>query len=41
MLGACPLDRHILMCLIRYNPELILLALLAVVVIGCLWKFMA
>jgi hypothetical protein len=41
MLGACPLDRHILMCLIRYNPELILLALLAVVLIVCLWKFMA
>jgi hypothetical protein len=41
MLGACPIDRHILMCLIRYDPELLLLAFFAIVLCVCLWKFMA
>lgn len=41
MLGACPLDRNILLCLIRYEPELVLLAFLALVFCLCLWKFMA
>jgi hypothetical protein len=41
MVGACPLDRHIFMCLVRYDPELLLLAFLAVVLCVCLWKSMA
>jgi hypothetical protein len=41
MVGACPVDRHILMCLVRYDPELLLLAFLAVVLCVCLWKSMA
>jgi len=40
-IGVCPVDRHIFLCLIRYQPELVLLAFLAVVFLLCLWKFMA
>jgi len=41
MLGACPIDRHIFACLVRYEPEVVLLAFLVVVFCLCLWKFMA
>jgi len=41
MIGACPIDRHIFTCLIRYEPELVLLAFLALVFCLCLWRFMA
>ena len=41
MVAGCPLDRHILLCLLRYQPELVLLAFLTLVFCACLWKFMA
>ena len=41
MIAGCPLDRHILQCLSRYDPELLLLAFLVIVLSVCLWKFMA
>jgi len=40
MVAGCPFDRHLLFCLLRYQPELILLFFLALVCVGCLWKFM-
>jgi len=39
--GACPVDRHLLVCLFSYEPELLLLAVLVVVIAVCLWKSMA
>jgi hypothetical protein len=41
MVGACPIDRHILMCLARYDPELLLVAFFAAVLCVCLWRAMA
>jgi hypothetical protein len=41
MIGVCPVDRHIFACIVRYEPEVVLLAFLAVVFCLCLWKFMA
>jgi len=41
MITGCPFDRNLLFCLLRYQPELIFLLFLALVCLGCLWKFMA
>ena len=40
MIAACPVDRHVLTCLFRYDPELLFLAFLALVFLVSLWKFM-
>jgi hypothetical protein len=40
MVSGCPLDRNVLLCIVRYEPELLLLFFLAFVCICCLWKFM-
>ena len=40
MFGGCPLDKNILFCVMRYQPEFVLLFFLALVCAGCLWKFM-
>jgi len=40
MIGACSIDQPILLCLARYHPEFLLLALLALIFCACLWKFM-
>jgi hypothetical protein len=40
MVDACPFDRNILFCLMRYEPEVLLLLFLALVCAFCLWKFM-
>jgi len=40
MVGACPLDRNFVYCVVRYEPELLLLFFLALVCAACLWKFM-
>jgi hypothetical protein len=41
MVSGCPVDRNILVSVIRYQPELALLIFLALVCLGCLWKFMS
>jgi len=41
MVSGCPVDRNVFFCVIRYEPELVLLAFLALVCLGCLWKFMS
>ena len=41
MIGACPVEWNMFTCLIRYEPQLLLLAFLALVFCLCLWKFMA
>ena len=40
MVAGCPFDRNIVFCVMSYEPELVLLFLLALVCAGCLWKFM-
>ena len=40
MVDACPFDRNILFCMMRYEPEVLLLLFLALVCGACLWKFM-
>lgn len=40
MFSGCPLDAHVLYCLMRYRPELLLLFFLAFVCGCCLWKLM-
>ena len=41
MVGGCPVDRNLLLCIVRYQPELLLLWFLALVCAACLWKFMS
>ena len=41
MIGVCAVDRHVFACLIRYQPDLVFLAFLALVFVLCLRKFMA
>ena len=38
--ASCPIDRNIIICMIRYEPELLLLGFLVLVCAVCLWKFM-
>ena len=40
MVAGCPIDPNIVFCLMRYEPELFLLFILALVCAGCLWKFL-
>jgi hypothetical protein len=40
MVAGCPFDRNVLFCVMRYEPELLLLFFLAFVCACCLWKFM-
>jgi len=40
MVTGCPVDRNVVFCIIRYEPELALLAFLALVCALCLCKFM-
>jgi hypothetical protein len=40
MVSGCPVDRNIIFCILRYEPELVLLFFLALVCGLCLWKFM-
>ncbi|HUJ22553.1 MAG TPA: hypothetical protein VLX58_13570 [Bryobacteraceae bacterium] len=40
MFGGCPVDRNVFFCVLRYQPDLVLLFVLAFVCICCLWKFM-
>jgi hypothetical protein len=40
MVSGCPVDRNIVFCIVRYEPELALLFFLALVCAACLWKFM-
>ncbi len=41
MVSVCPVDRNYVYCVMRYEPELALLFVLALVCAICLWKFMA
>ena len=41
MISGCPVDRNIVYCIMRYQPELMLLFFLVVVCVACLWKFMS
>jgi hypothetical protein len=38
MLNVCPVDGNILTCLMHYQPEVLLLGLLAIVCLYCLWN---
>jgi len=40
MLAGCPVDRNVLYCLFRYQPELVLLFVLVLACVGSLWKFL-
>ncbi len=37
---SCPVDDNVLVCILRYEPELALLFVLALVCVCCLVKFM-
>jgi hypothetical protein len=38
---SCPVDENVLFCVVRYEPEVVLLFVLACACGFCLWKFMA